>query len=59
MPGDHRTPASDVIDVTAAVYVEQISAVPTFEIDRFTADTVERPDGRINAAWYAALRLFV
>ena len=47
----HRAPGTDVVDITFAVDVEQVSPVRPFDKQRHTANAVECTHRRVNPAW--------
>ncbi len=52
MPGNHRAPGADIVDVGASFHVVQASAFGTLEEDRVAADTVECAYRGIHAPGY-------
>ena len=50
MPQNHRSPGSDVVEVTVAIDVEQVGSLPTADNDRFTSHGAEGACGAIDSS---------
>jgi hypothetical protein len=50
MAENHRSPRTDVVDVTAIVLIEYAGAGCALDENRLSADAAKSSDGRIHAA---------